>query len=392
MIDPSMVPTIDPNPLPAPYWLFKLLLLVTFFLHIVAMNFMLGGAFLAVVARFSSKGKEFRNRIFLDLAKKIPVFLAATITIGIAPLLFVQAIYGQYFYTSTILIAWPWFLLLVLLVVAYYGFYFVAYNGKRRPGPAGIVLLVSLALVLIIAFIQSTNVTLMQTPTHWAAKYFASPTGWSNNLSDPTLIPRYLHFVTSAIAVGGMLLVLLALARWKADREYAGYLFQYGGKAFMYSTMAQFLIGCWFLFSIPRDLRMLFMGDNPLASMLMIVGILCSGAAIFLMSNALRKQNIRVAAYGVTGILAVVILSMILMRDILRDAYLEPYFHPHTFAVKTQWAVLPVFLVLFLAGVGLWLVMLQRYGLFSNSTPPTSIDPTAGASAEPNGDLVGTSR
>ncbi len=91
MIDPSMVPTIDPNPLPAPYWLFKTLLLVTFTLHIIAMNFMLGGAFLAVVARFTSKGREYRNRIFLDLAKKIPVFLAATITIGIAPLLFVQA-------------------------------------------------------------------------------------------------------------------------------------------------------------------------------------------------------------------------------------------------------------------------------------------------------------
>jgi hypothetical protein len=368
MFDPSMVPTIDPNPLPAPYWLFKLLLIVTFFLHIVAMNFMLGGAVLAVVARFTTQGREFRNRIFLDLAKKIPVFLAATITIGIAPLLFVQAIYGQYFYTSTILIAWPWFLLLVILCIAYYGFYFVAYNGKRRPGPAGMVLLVSLALVLIVAFIQSTNATLMQNPIHWAAKYFASPTGWSNNLSDSTLIPRYLHFVTSAIAVGGILLVLLAYARWKSDRVYATYLFQYGGKAFMYATMAQFIIGSWFLMSIPRDLRMLFMGDNPLASALFGIGILGTVAAIFLMSDALRKQNIRVATYGVTGILAVVILTMIIMRDILRDAYLEPYFHPHTFAVKTQWAVLPVFLVLFVAGVGLWILMLERYGLFRRRT------------------------
>jgi drug/metabolite transporter (DMT)-like permease len=383
MIDPSMVPTLDPNPLPAPYWLFKLLLLVTFFLHIVAMNFMLGGAVLAVFARFTSKGKEFRNRIFLDLAKKIPVFLAATITIGIAPLLFVQAIYGQYFYTSTILIAWPWFLLLVLLVVAYYGFYYVAYNGKRRPGPAGIVLLVSLALVLIVGFIQSTNVTLMQNPTHWAAKYFASPTGWSNNLSDPTLIPRYLHFVTSAISVGGILLVLLALVRWDDDRDYASYLFQYGGKAFMYATMAQFIIGSWFLISIPRNFRMLFMGDNPLASALFIVGILGTVGAIFLMSDALRKQNIRMAAYGVSGILAVVILTMILMRDILRDAYLEPYFHPHQFAVKTQWAVLPVFLVLFLGGVGLWLLMLQRYGLFASKLPPSDLGPSIDAPAEP---------
>jgi len=387
MINPSMVPTIDPNPLPAPYWLFKTLLLVTFLLHIIAMNFMLGGAFLAVVARFTSKGKEFRNRIFLDLAKKVPVFLAATITIGIAPLLFVQAIYGQYFYTSTILIAWPWFLLLVLLVVAYYGFYYVTYNGQRRPGPAGIVLLVSLVLVLIIAFIQSTNVTLMQTPSHWAAKYFASPTGWSNNLSDPTLIPRYLHFVTSAIAVGGILLVLLAYARWNKDREYASYLFQYGGRAFMYATMAQFIIGAWFLISIPRNFRMIFMGDSPFASVLFLVGILATVAAIFLMSNAIRKQNIRVAAYGVSGLLAIVMITMIVMRDILRDAYLEPYFHPHQFAVKTQWAVLPVFLVLFIAGVGLWLLMLQRYGLFSSSAVPPA-NATSDAPAEPKVELV----
>ncbi len=387
MINPSMVPTIDPNPLPAPYWLFKTLLLVTFLLHIIAMNFMLGGAFLAVVARFTSKGKEFRHRIFLDLAKKIPVFLAATITIGIAPLLFVQAIYGQYFYTSTILIAWPWFLLLILLVVAYYGFYYVTYNGQRRPGPAGIVLLVSLALVLVIAFIQSTNVTLMQTPSHWAAKYFASPTGWSNNLSDPTLIPRYLHFVTSAIAVGGILLVLLAYARWNKDREYASYLFQYGGRAFMYATMAQFIIGAWFLISIPRNFRMIFMGDSPLASVLFLVGILATVAAIFLMSNAIRKQNIRVAAYGVSGLLAIVMITMIVMRDILRDAYLEPYFHPHQFAVKTQWAVLPVFLVLFIAGVGLWLLMLQRYGLFRSSAVPPA-NATSDAPAEPKVELV----
>jgi hypothetical protein len=388
MIDPSMVPTLDPNPLPAPYWLFKLLLLVTFFLHIVAMNFMLGGAFLAVVARFTSRGKEYRNRIFLDLSQKVPVFLAATITLGIAPLLFVQVLYGQYFYTSTILIAWPWFLVLVLLVAAYYGFYYVAYNGQRRPGPAGFVLLLSVAMVLLIAFIYSNNVTLMQTPTHWAAKYFASPAGWSNNLSDPTLIPRYLHFVTSAIAVGGILLVLLALVRWNTDRPYAGYLFQFGGKAFLYATMAQFVIGLWFLVSIPRDLRMLFMGDNPTASILFAIGILGTVAAIFLMSDALRKQNIRLAAYGVSAILTVVILTMVLMRDILRDAYLEPYFHPHTFAVKTQWAVLPVFLVLFLAGVGLWLLMLQRYGLFSATPPPTESIPTSDEPAEPEAELV----
>jgi uncharacterized membrane protein len=134
---------------------------------------------------------------------------------------------------------------------------------------------------------------------------------------------------------------------------------------------------------------MIFMGDSPFASVLFLVGILATVAAIFLMSNAIRKQNIRVAAYGVSGLLAIVMITMIVMRDILRDAYLEPYFHPHQFAVKTQWAVLPVFLVLFIAGVGLWLLMLQRYGLFSSNKPPLAdATPTADAAAETEVELV----
>jgi hypothetical protein len=82
------------------------------------------------------------------------------------------------------------------------------------------------------------------------------------------------------------------------------------------------------------------------------------------MSSALRTQNLRVAAYLVPGILAVVILCMSVMRDILRDAYLKPWFNPGQFVVKTQWSVLPLFLALFVAGVILWFVMLARYGLF----------------------------
>ncbi len=372
MISPSVmptIPTVDPNPLPAPYWVLKLLLVVTFYLHILAMNLMLGGAALALLARLTSKGNPMRGRIFLDVAKKVPTLLAATITLGIAPLLFVQVIYGQYFYTSTILIAWPWFLVLALLVAAYYGFYYVAYNGKRRPRAAGVVLFISLALVMLIGFIYTNNFTLMQTPARWAAKYFAAPSGWSLNLADPTLIPRYLHFMTAAVAVGGLLLVLLALARWKHDREYAEYIFQFGGKAFQYATMAQFLVGIWFLISLPRDLRMIFMGDNPVATAMFGIGVLGALAAIFLMSDALRKQNIRMAAFGVTGITAVVILCMSIMRDNLRDAYLKPYFHPDQFAVKTQWAVFPLFLGIFVGGVVLWLVMLKRYGLFTSTRP-----------------------
>ncbi len=363
MTPTDLIPSLDPNPLSAPFWVFKLLLIVTFILHIVAMNFVLGGGILALTAKWRFRNRQSGERVFLDVAKKLPVLLPATITLGIAPLLFLQVLYGQYFYTSSILMAWPWFLVLVFLTIAYYGFYYVSYRGGRDSGKAGKVMSISVILVFLIGFLFSNNLTLSQRPARWAGKYFVDPTGWNLNLSEPTLIPRYLHFVVAAVAVGGLLLVFMAAANWKRDQEYARQLLQFGGKAFNYATMTQFVVGVVFLISLPRGLRMLFLGDNPVATGLLLAGIAGAIAAIVLMSDALRKENLRVAAFYVPGIVAVVIGCMSVMRDILRDAYLKPYFHPEEFAVKTQWSVLPLFLALFVGGVILWFVMLKRYGL-----------------------------
>ena len=367
MMQPNLIPVLDPIPLPAPYWIFKLLLIVTFFLHILAMNFMLGGAVLALVSKWRSRKQENGNRVFFDIAKKLPVFLPATITLGIAPLLFVQVLYGRFFYTSSIIMAWPWFLVLVLLTIAYYGFYYVSFHGRKHPGRAGTVMLFSVILVCLIGFVYSNNLTLSLVPSRWGAKYFAHPSGWNLNLSEPTLIPRFLHFFTAAVAVGGLLLVFVSLANWKRDHEYARQVLQFGGKAFIYATMTQFLVGVWFLVSLPREMLMLFTGENPVATALLLVAVFGASAAIFMMSDALRKENVRVAAYYVPGLMAVVILSMCVMRDILRDAYLKPYYHPERSVVLTQWSVFPLFLALFIGGVVLWFVMLKRYGLFRSA-------------------------
>lgn len=377
MMQPNLIPNLDPNPLPAPFWVFKLLLVVTFFLHILAMNFMLGGAVLAVAAKWQSKDASHGKRVFFDIARKLPSLLPATITLGIAPLLFVQVLYGQFFYTSSIIMAWPWFLVLALITVAYYGFYYVSFRSGQQPGKASRVMWLSVILIFIVGFLFSNNLTLSQTPSRWGGKYFADPSGWSLNLTEPTLIPRFLHFFVAAVAVGGVFLIFMALANWKRDREYARQLLNFGGKTFMYATMAQIMVGLIFLVSLPRDMRMLLMGDNPLATALLLAGFAGGIGAIFLMSDALRKENLRTAGYVVPGILGVVILCMSVMRDILRDAYLKPWFRPEEFAVKTQWSVLPLFLVLFAAGVILWFVMLARFGLLGGkreSAPVPSSD------------------
>lgn len=360
-MDIQIIPTADPIPLPAPFWLFKLLLVVTFLLHILVMNFMLGGGILAAIARFKSRKDENYRRLSEDLSKKIPSLLAATITLGVAPLLFLQVLYGQFFYTSSILIGWPWFLVLIFLTLAYYGFYLIAFKKAETPNRFGWVLLLSVLLIFVVGFFYSNNLTLLLTPENWAAKYHADPSGWNLNWGEQTLIPRFLHFFIASLAVGGLFVASVGLFRWQRDTEYARFLIRFGGRWFMYVTMLQIVVGFWFLISLPRERMMLFMGDNVLATVALLIGLVGALATVFFMSETLRRADPRRGFYLVSGLTAGVIVFMAIMRDVLRDAYLANFFSATNVAVQTQWDVLILFLALFVGGVALWLVMIKRY-------------------------------
>ncbi len=87
---------------------------------------------------FLAKGLKDKNsheyRIGRGLAKGLPIYTSVAITQGIVPLLFVQLIYGPMFYTSSVLIAVPWFAIIFILLVAYFLLYWVVY--KASPGPS----------------------------------------------------------------------------------------------------------------------------------------------------------------------------------------------------------------------------------------------------------------
>lgn len=356
-----IIPAADPMPLPAPFWLFKLLLIVTFILHIVLMNLMLGGGVIATVTRFLSGKNEKFLQLSQNISKKLPTLLAATVTLGVAPLLFVQVLYGQLFYASSIIMGWPWFLVVVLVTVAYYGLYLVAFKGEGKTIPMAWILSVSFLLLLLVGLIYSNNFTLMITPAKWMKIYQADPSGWNLNVGEPTLIPRFLHFLVASLAIGGLLIVFVGLFRWEKEKEYARFLIGYGGRWFMYATMVQILVGIWFLIALPKPNMMLFMGKNILGTLGLLIGIVGGLASIFVMSGALRSEDPRRGAITTMTIVGVIVVFMAIMRDILRDSYLEPLFKASSLAVKTQWDVLILFLILFIGGVILWLMMIKKY-------------------------------
>src|ERR1019366_6966546 len=165
-------PAVDPIPLPAPIWLFKLLHIVTLALHFVAVETLLGGLLLAVV--FSL----FRNSSLASvaaraMARRLTVVMTFVINLGVPPLLFSQVLYGRALYTSSVLIGIYWISIIAILTLTYWLLY--QFTGRLEAGKsAWWVGLSAWLLAGFIARLLTTNMTLMLRPEDWQKMYSAS--------------------------------------------------------------------------------------------------------------------------------------------------------------------------------------------------------------------------
>lgn len=340
---PTVIPNPDPIGLPAPAWLLQALLLLTFVLHLLAMNFLVGGVvFMGLAFRRRDRG-GFYTKLGDRISKALPVVMAMTITLGIAPLLFVQVLYGQAFYTTSALMAWPWFAIVPMLLVAYYGLYIVQFKPNWLGSYRGAVSWTSAVLILVIGLLFTSNSILMQQPDKWASIYAQNPTGLHLEMTGNGSWARYAHMVLGGFALAGLGLALLTRAYSKSDPDWAEEASRYGGKWFAYATLANLLVGMWFLFSIPKAIRMNFLGESTGDTAILWVGVLCALGA---MHFALRKG---IAVATVLGSVCVALMAVSRYR--LREMLLAPTIDPYKLEVSSQWDVFAVFVVLLLAGL-----------------------------------------
>ncbi len=353
MTQQIIIPEPDPIPLPAPYWLLKFLLVLTFILHIIAMNFALGGGIITGITDLigRKKNSQFHLNLARSFSKMLPIATAFTITLGVAPLLFIQVLYGQYFYTASIILAWPWLSVILLLLIGYYGYYIYQFNFEKLQGVRAWIVLGSAVLFALIGLIYTNTLVLMLTPEKWAQKYFANPHGTNFNFDDPTVIPRYLHFLVASVSVAGLLVLIYGLVKLKSDESFGRWAVRYGGLWFVIGTVVQYATGIWFLLALKKDLMMIFMGGNGVATAVFGISVLLSLVSLILILLSFNAQNPRpLSIFGIV-LLFLTIVGMAVMRDILRDAYLSDYFKPEQFEVQPQISVLIVFGIVFIAGL-----------------------------------------
>lgn len=346
-MDPAtLVPAADV--IPAPWGWFYVLLLVTFLLHLLVMNAMLGGGIITLISSFRKTEQD--RLLCREFSYKWPYTIAFAVNFGVAPLLFLQVLYGQFIYTSSVLMAAWWLSIVALLILSYYAAYIYDFKFDNLGKPAVFVAQFSVLLMLMIAFLFTNNMTLMLQPERWLA-YFTNSGGTLLNLTDPSVIPRYLHFVIGAVAVAGLYLALIGHFGWRKSRVDPAALIAKGMNYFTVATALQLIVGTWFLIALPREVMMIFMGGSALGTGLLVIGLLLTLAVL----HFGYRQRV-IATCSLTLVLMIV---MVLMRDLVRTAYLQPYFSLGDLEVATQYSPLIFFLLVLAGGLVLIAYMIK---------------------------------
>jgi hypothetical protein len=342
----------SPDAIPVHWGWLNFFFILTFVLHLLFMNAMLGCGIIALVSSIRSRPQDLF--IAKEISLKLPYTIAFAVNLGVAPFLFMQVLYGNFIYTSSVLMGWYWLSVIGIIIIAYYSAYLFDFKFDLLGPFRTISISICVVLMLLVAFLFTNNMTLMLTPEKWV-QYFSNARGTILNFSEPILIPRYLHFVCASIAVGGLFLAIIGKIKIKTNKDIENHVFEEmissGMEWFSYATLLQIITGLWFAASLPRDILSLFLGGSTIATLLAIFSLIGAGLAIFF---GFKKQ-----IWLSTGSVVFTIVGMVLMRAMVRSAYLKPYFVLSDLKIAPQYSPMVIFIVTFVSGVCLVGYMLK---------------------------------
>ena len=192
-------------PLPAPFWLLVALLLVSFALHILFVNLMVGSSLLVLWTEIKGLKKKDWDKVSHTIAATITVNKSLAVVLGVAPLLTISVLYTAQFYSSSTLLGTAWLLVIPLVILAFLFTYAHKYSWEQLHKSKGVhlaLISVACALFLSIPFIFLTNINLMLYPEHWRRVSSFWDALWL-----PNVLPRYFHFMMASLALTGLFFV-----------------------------------------------------------------------------------------------------------------------------------------------------------------------------------------
>lgn len=377
MNDTMFLALMDPAGAPAHPLIFLVLGVVTFALHMTAVNVMLGTLGLSAWGCFSQNPYWQRLAGALGTTAKVAVSIA--IVLGVAPLLFVQVIYDPFWYTSNVISAW-WLLgFLAILTVAYlalYRFYGLnhqyAEDGSALPiqgAPQGGIWLVgSFILMVTCGVIMHAVVNQSLQPGEWMNWY--APEG----VVDPH--GRELHSITVARVAFFLLLSIPVTAGWlfgmrryllSAGEEDYGYIDFIENLAHNMARIGSLLVllaGAAWMMTLPESMVWF---RSSIWMLLGLIPLAYFGAMSFIQKKRVLCIFCNYMAFGMTLIMAIVLAAL---REVLRFVTLleAAGWDALAYKVNMDWSSTVIFFVTFLVVGGLNLTYLLTLAWKSGQT------------------------
>jgi hypothetical protein len=348
---------VSPLGYPTPFWFIELFKVLGFSLHVAPMNLWYAGTVVAVL--LGAFGRSHARTAGDHIARALPFALAFGINFGIIPLLFMQVAYYQFFYPATVLMAWPWFLVFWMVMVGYFAAYLykLALEGRvpalwgRRSG------WLAAGIFIVVGFLFANALSLMAGPARWwgifrGANIAGAATGLAINWGDPTLIPRWLFMFALALTTTAVFVLLDAA--FLSGRDEESYRCYARRLAFALYTLGLALFvgfGSWYIFgtrsfALPMALR------NPVMRIVFPLTMVSPGLPWLLLLLQLKSPTRKLAWLTGLSQFAVIVLNAT-SRQWLQNVELGRYANLAARPVELQLVALIVFLVMFVAGIGL---------------------------------------
>ncbi len=333
----NYIPAPDIAPLPSPGWLFVFFIVFTLILHLLFMNLTLGGSILMIISRWR---KNYGKEISKEIAKFNTFTISMTITTGVAPLLFIQVVYGQFFYSSSVILGWKWLLVLAAIAAGYYFYYLYKLAPDYKGFGWGVAATI---LLLYVALMLATNTSLSMQPEKWLQIY----THKISAFDVKALVPRFLHMILAAIAFTGVFLMAYSKLRKSLSSEVAEAMYDFGKNSFFGATLLQIIVGPWFFFANGHEIYSKIL-SNPVGIIFLIIGIAAGLLGVYFV--AVKGESVM----KLSVLIIIAMVSMVIVRRVVENAYFSKYFDYTKLKVSPQWDVFILFCLLL---VGLLIVL-----------------------------------
>jgi len=357
-MNPDLIPSYDMLGLPAPAWLVQVLMAFTLALHWLLIGGVVGGSVVVLVNAIRARKESDLAELNRTVVPFFPFLLSMAMTVGVAPLLFVQVLYGQFFYTANILLGF-WWLGLLGVVLALFALLWTGWRRAKAGRRVGLVIpAVALILLALGTKILASNATLMQSPEVWEAVRAHGMNRFYGG--DATFIPRVLFALAGFVAAGGMVMAVLSRLAPLYGREADPRGVSAGFGVALPALIAQLAFGIWLVIALPAAQRTAVLAGG-FEAVCFYIAVLAFLAAVPLVILARKAE----AAFRIALPLVVYfagLFSLAAARDMARRAALDPVYKLADVPVHPEWSSFLFFLVFFLGAIGIiaWLLKLAR--------------------------------